>query len=167
MEHQGVPTMIGSLGVGLLLLAFFLNIFKFLRSEAYVYIVLNLVGGALALLLVSDPLHALRGAGGHLVGSRRRCSHPESARAAGRIEARLALKKQLQPSRKVASEPHTEESVWRSKLRQTKAVASSASYRTPRACLWSAQACSEPYTRVVPRLRRSESAFVAVPAVRP
>jgi hypothetical protein len=48
MEHQSVPTMIGFLGVSLLLLAFFLNLFKFVRSEAYVYIVLNFVGGALA-----------------------------------------------------------------------------------------------------------------------
>jgi hypothetical protein len=48
MEHQSVPTMIGFLGVSLLLLAFFLNLFKFLRSEAYIYIVLNFVGGALA-----------------------------------------------------------------------------------------------------------------------
>ena len=40
--------MTGFLGVTLLLLAFFLNLFKFLRSEAYVYIVLNLVGGAMA-----------------------------------------------------------------------------------------------------------------------
>ena len=48
MENQSVPTMIGFLGVSLLLLAFFLNLFKFLRSEAYIYIVLNFVGGALA-----------------------------------------------------------------------------------------------------------------------
>ena len=48
MEHQSVPTMIGFLGVSLLLLAFFLNLFKFVRSEAYVYIALNLIGGALA-----------------------------------------------------------------------------------------------------------------------
>jgi hypothetical protein len=48
MEHQSAPTLMGFLGVSLLLLAFFLNLFKFLRSEAYVYIVFNLVGGALA-----------------------------------------------------------------------------------------------------------------------
>jgi hypothetical protein len=48
MDHQSAPTLIGFLGVSLLLLAFFLNLFKFLRSEAYVYIVLNFVGGALA-----------------------------------------------------------------------------------------------------------------------
>ena len=47
MEHPSA-TLIGSLGVALLLLAFFLNLFKFLRSEAYVYIVLNFVGGAMA-----------------------------------------------------------------------------------------------------------------------
>lgn len=48
MDHQSVPTMIGFLGVGLLLLAFFLNLFKFLHSESFAYIVFNLVGGALA-----------------------------------------------------------------------------------------------------------------------
>ena len=47
MEHPDA-TLTGFLGVTLLLLAFFLNLFKFLRSEAYVYIVLNLVGGAMA-----------------------------------------------------------------------------------------------------------------------
>jgi hypothetical protein len=47
MEHSSA-TLIGSLGVALLLLAFFLNLFKFLRSEAYVYVVLNFVGGAMA-----------------------------------------------------------------------------------------------------------------------
>jgi hypothetical protein len=90
MEHQSVPTMIGFLGVSLLLLAFFLNLFKFVRSEAYVYIALNLIGGALALLLVSDRLHALRGAGRHVVGSRRRRSDPESVRSPGPIGTRLA-----------------------------------------------------------------------------
>ena len=46
---QGVgATLIGSAGVSLLLLAFFLNLFGFLRRDAYAYLCLNLAGGALA-----------------------------------------------------------------------------------------------------------------------
>ena len=48
MTHQGIATIIGSLGVSILLLAFLLNLFKFFRSESYLYMGLNLVGGALA-----------------------------------------------------------------------------------------------------------------------
>ncbi len=48
MSHQSTATIIGSLGVSILLLAFFLNLFKFLRSEGYTYLILNLVGGGLA-----------------------------------------------------------------------------------------------------------------------
>lgn len=48
MAYLGNATVIGMTGVSLLLLAFFLNLFKFLRSESYAYMVLNLVGGALA-----------------------------------------------------------------------------------------------------------------------
>jgi nucleoside recognition membrane protein YjiH len=48
MAYSGNATVIGSLGVSLLLIAFLLNLFKFLRSESYPYMVLNLVGGALA-----------------------------------------------------------------------------------------------------------------------
>lgn len=48
MTHQSTATLIGSLGVSLLLLAFFLNLFKFLHSEGYTYLILNLVGGGLA-----------------------------------------------------------------------------------------------------------------------
>jgi hypothetical protein len=44
------PTVIGSFGVGLLLLAFFLNLFKFLRVDDWTYILFNLVGGGLACL---------------------------------------------------------------------------------------------------------------------
>ena len=40
--------MIGLIGVGLLLLAFFLNLFKFLSSDSYPYMILNLAGGTLA-----------------------------------------------------------------------------------------------------------------------
>ena len=48
MEYSGQATFIGSLGVALLLLAFFLNVFRLLRVEGYPYIVLNLVGASLA-----------------------------------------------------------------------------------------------------------------------
>lgn len=48
MNYPGDATVIGLIGVSLLLLAFFLNLFKFLRSEGYLYMILNLVGGALA-----------------------------------------------------------------------------------------------------------------------
>ncbi len=48
MTHQDQATLIGSLGVALLLLAFLLNLFKRLRSDGYPYLLLNLVGAALA-----------------------------------------------------------------------------------------------------------------------
>ena len=48
MNYPENATVIGLIGVSLLLLAFFLNLFKFLRSESYLYMVLNLVGGTLA-----------------------------------------------------------------------------------------------------------------------
>jgi len=41
-------TLIGSIGVALLLLAFVLNMFKVLRSDATAYLGLNLIGAALA-----------------------------------------------------------------------------------------------------------------------
>lgn len=50
MFQISAPTVIGSIGVGLLLLAFFLNLFKYLRVDAWTYIVLNLLGGLLACL---------------------------------------------------------------------------------------------------------------------
>ena len=48
MGYAANSTVIGSVGVTLLLVAFFLNLFKFLRSESYAYMGLNLVGAALA-----------------------------------------------------------------------------------------------------------------------
>jgi hypothetical protein len=48
MDYPASATVIGLIGVGLLLLAFFLNLFKFLRSESYLYMILNLAGGTLA-----------------------------------------------------------------------------------------------------------------------
>jgi hypothetical protein len=43
-----IATLIGSAGVSLLLLAFFLNLFRFLRAEGYAYLVMNVAGGGLA-----------------------------------------------------------------------------------------------------------------------
>lgn len=48
MTYLGHATVIGLIGVSLLLIAFFSNLFKFLRSERYLYMVLNLIGGVLA-----------------------------------------------------------------------------------------------------------------------
>ena len=42
------PVLIGSLGVFLLLLAFFLNLFKFLMQDTRAYVILNIIGGGLA-----------------------------------------------------------------------------------------------------------------------
>lgn len=47
MTHSA-QTLLGSAGVALLLLAFFLNLFRLLSSESRAYASLNLVGAALA-----------------------------------------------------------------------------------------------------------------------
>lgn len=39
---------IGSLGVAILLFAFFLSIFKWIRQKSYVYLLLNVVGASLS-----------------------------------------------------------------------------------------------------------------------
>ena len=41
-------TWVGSIGVSLLLLAFFLNLFQYLRADGYPYLVMNVAGGSLA-----------------------------------------------------------------------------------------------------------------------
>jgi hypothetical protein len=41
-------TWLGSLGVALLLLAFFLNLFKFIAQDSFAYISMNIAGAALA-----------------------------------------------------------------------------------------------------------------------
>jgi nucleoside recognition membrane protein YjiH len=41
-------TLVGSLGVSLLLVAFFANLFGWLRASSYPYILLNVAGGALS-----------------------------------------------------------------------------------------------------------------------
>ena len=48
MPHDGHATMIGSLGVALLLVAFFLNLVRLMRPDGWPYLVLNLLGASLA-----------------------------------------------------------------------------------------------------------------------
>jgi hypothetical protein len=48
MADPGAATVIGTLGVTLLLLAFFLNFIKVLRADGWSYLGLNLVGAMLA-----------------------------------------------------------------------------------------------------------------------
>ena len=48
MTHDDQATLIGFVGVALLLIAFLLNLFKLLRSDGRVYLSLNLVGAGLA-----------------------------------------------------------------------------------------------------------------------
>jgi len=43
-----MPTLIGSLGVALLLLAFFLSLFKFIAQDGFAYIGMNIAGAGLA-----------------------------------------------------------------------------------------------------------------------
>jgi len=47
MPH-GNATALGSAGVTLLLVAFFLNLMKALRSDGWLYLIMNLVGASLA-----------------------------------------------------------------------------------------------------------------------
>ena len=42
------PTLVGSLGVALLLLAFFLSLFKFIAQDGVTYIGMNIAGAGLA-----------------------------------------------------------------------------------------------------------------------
>jgi len=48
MTHDDPATLVGSIGVALLLLAFLLNLLKVLRSDARLYMALNLAGAGLA-----------------------------------------------------------------------------------------------------------------------
>lgn len=47
-SRMDIATFIGSIGVSLLLLAFFLNLCRFVRAEGYPYLVMNVAGGGLA-----------------------------------------------------------------------------------------------------------------------
>ena len=48
MTHDDQATLIGFVGVALLLIAFLLNLLKLLRSDGHFYMSLNLVGAGLA-----------------------------------------------------------------------------------------------------------------------
>jgi len=45
---MNTSTIVGSLGVSLLLIAFFLNLFKFISQEGKSYILLNIIGAGLS-----------------------------------------------------------------------------------------------------------------------
>lgn len=47
-SHASLATVIGFIGVGLLLLAFVLNLAKILKAESVPYLALNLIGAGLA-----------------------------------------------------------------------------------------------------------------------
>jgi hypothetical protein len=42
------PTLIASVGVGLLLIGFFLNVFRFVNENSFIYIFLNITGAAIS-----------------------------------------------------------------------------------------------------------------------
>lgn len=46
--HGDFPTIVGSIGVGLLLLAYFLNLIKRLSQDSKLYTMLNIIGAGLA-----------------------------------------------------------------------------------------------------------------------
>jgi hypothetical protein len=46
--HGDFPTIVGSIGVGLLLLAYFLNLIKRILPDSRIYTTLNIVGAGLA-----------------------------------------------------------------------------------------------------------------------
>lgn len=48
MTHGALPTLLGFVGVALLLAAFLLNVLRVLRAEGAVYLALNAVGAGLA-----------------------------------------------------------------------------------------------------------------------
>jgi hypothetical protein len=48
MPHGNNAAMMGSVGVTLLLVAFFLNLMKALRADGWLYLVMNLVGATLS-----------------------------------------------------------------------------------------------------------------------
>ena len=45
------PVIVGSVGVFLLLLAFFLNLFKILMQDRKTYVIMNILGGAFPAML--------------------------------------------------------------------------------------------------------------------
>jgi hypothetical protein len=47
-DHPSLATMVGSLGVAILLIAFLLNLAKLLPQDGWLYLAMNVVGAALA-----------------------------------------------------------------------------------------------------------------------
>jgi hypothetical protein len=72
MTHSSPATVIGSVGVALLLLAFLLNLFRVLSADGYPYTLLNLVGAGLACyssyLIEFVPFVVLEGAWAGVAG---------------------------------------------------------------------------------------------------
>ena len=56
--HSSQATVIGFIGVALLLVAFLLNLFRYVRAEGFSYSLLKFVGAALAWLLVRSSQQA-------------------------------------------------------------------------------------------------------------
>ncbi|MEL6671856.1 MAG: hypothetical protein AAFR61_06675 [Bacteroidota bacterium] len=58
-----LPTITGTIGVSCILLAYFLNLYGYLKTDHYLYLIINLVGGILAawssVLLQSLPFTVL------------------------------------------------------------------------------------------------------------
>jgi len=85
MPHPGTATVIGTLGVTLLLVAFFLNFIKVLRPDGWSYLGLNLVGAVLACyssyLIAFMPFVVLEGtwAGVALIGIAQRLRRAPTA----------------------------------------------------------------------------------------
>ena len=85
MAHPGTATVIGTLGVTLLLVAFFLNFIKVLRPDGWSYLGLNLVGAVLACyssyLIAFMPFVVLEGtwAGVALIGIAQRLRRAPTA----------------------------------------------------------------------------------------
>ena len=78
-SHDSLATVIGFIGVGLLLLAFVLNLAKILKAESVPYLALNLIGAGLACaVVVDDRLHAVRDPRGHLGRRNARCARAHS-----------------------------------------------------------------------------------------
>ena len=81
--HSSQATVIGFIGVALLLVAFLLNLFRYVRAEGFSYSLLNFVGAALAgyssYLISFMPFVVLEGVWAAVRGRRPRQAGPERA----------------------------------------------------------------------------------------
>ena len=63
---MSLSVIVGSIGVGLVLLAFFLNLFKLLDRDTLLYVVMNIIGGGMScvasLMINYIPFVILEGA---------------------------------------------------------------------------------------------------------